>query len=588
MHVIWLQLFSAVIEKLQINAVFQIAGNATCHLGESSQTVATRLVACQLLGILARRIKTEFRGEVLQRALLLAQDTSFEVRRCMCISLKLIFRAVGEDLRLKVFPEVVKLVEDEEVEVRVEAVLLLVDIADLLPSSIVQSRVVPWLREEFFPSRDQGMREKLAKCCGEIAVKFTFYLQKEDLRSQFVDFFLSIANSSLAAERLSAAFNFPAIISSFDISIFETHLKGSYISLCRDTDIEVQMTMVKSYHEVLHLIGDKASSLTAVFQDFLTEEVLFESVIKNLGKVVKMLKTDLNLSHLIAQLTAVLLQKRPWRVLDKVLEELISSLEDFPLSDLISTLQPALLSLLPQVCLPLKFRISQLLAYFISINYLSDFRSELCSSITALLSNSLQYQTRLTFVHFCVEILGLMSRRFFRQHFWQALLGIMRDPIVNVRLKAGQNLVFLHSVFCTDEELRQDLENCIAALQADRDLEVSRLAGEVQIRVASRDHWAAVQAFEAAEIERQQREEMQSQQEAREKEEAKKKLVQVLTEKARMEYLQQYKDRRLGKAKPSKSAFNSSLKTSDRLNPASPKLPSVLKPGSCAKPRKKT
>ena len=111
-------------------------------------------------------------------------------------------------------------------------------------------------------------------------------------------------------------------------------------------------------------------------------------------------------------------------------------------------------------------------------------------------------------------------------------------------------------------------------MQGDADSEVARLAGEVQVREASRDHWAAVQAFEVTESERQQREDLQLQQEAREREEAKKKLVQVLTEKARMEYLQQYKNRRLGKAKPGKplgSSHSLVLKTKVDMKPDKPR-----------------
>ena len=100
-------------------------------------------------------------------------------------------------------------------------------------------------------------------------------------------------------------------------------------------------------------------------------------------------------------------------------------------------------------------------------------------------------------------------------------MRVMRDPIANELLKAAQNLVFLHSVLCTDEEMQQFLADSIEGLQGDSDPEVCRLAGEVQVRIALRDHWAAVHAFEAAEAVRQQREDMQIQQEAREREEAK-------------------------------------------------------------------
>jgi hypothetical protein len=170
----------------------------------------------------------------------------------------------------------------------------------------------------------------------------------------------------------------------------------------------------------------------------------------------------------------------------------------------------------------------------------------------------------------------------------------MRDPIANVRLQAAQNLVFLHSVLCTDEEMQQFLANSIVDLQGDSDPEVCRLAGEVQVRIALRDHWMAVQAFEAAEAVRQQREDMQIQQEAREREEAKKKLVQDLTEKARMEYLQQYKDRRMSgsKAKPVKPSLNSArnlaikIKSDTKTGDLSTKIISP-KGHSSSKPRKK-
>jgi hypothetical protein len=512
----------------------------------------------------------------------------------MCVELKKVFRAVGEDLRARVFQEVMKLVEDEEAEVKRQAIPLIVDIVDLMPKNSVQNHVLPLLREDFFPSRDQGIREKLTVCCGEIAVKFAFYLQNEDLKTQFMDFFQSIANSSLENERLSAAFNFPALISSLGYTTFEAHLKGCYFSLCSDSSLSVQATMAKSYHEVLRLVGDEAVNLSPAFQDFFREEKLLETVLKNLAEIVKILGSELDLQQILGKLTGILLQKRPWRLVDKVLQELNSSLEHFPLSGLIGTLQPALLYLLPLVCLPLKFRIAKLLAYLISINYLSDSRTDLCSAISTLLGNSQQYQNRVTFVHFCVEILRLMSRRFFRSHFSQVLMRIMRDPIANVRLQAAQNLVFLHSVLCTDEEMQQFLANSIVDLQGDSDPEVCRLAGEVQVRIALRDHWMAVQAFEAAEAVRQQREDMQIQQEAREREEAKKKLVQDLTEKARMEYLQQYKDRRMSgsKAKPVKPSLNSArnlaikIKSDTKTGDLSTKIISP-KGHSSSKPRKK-
>lgn len=552
-HEVWLQVVNAAIDTLPVSTVLSLAGRVGVQLGDSSQTVATRLVACKLLGTLARRVGSEFRGEILQKSLFLAQDTSYEVRKCMCAEMQHIFRAVGEDTRSKVFHEVMKLVEDEEIEVRREALPLLIHVVDLLSSTTVQNHVLPLLTDEILPSSDPETRLKLTVCCGEIALKFASQFQSAAFRQHYISFFQSLAGSDIEQERLSAAFNFPAIISALGPVIFDEDLKGSYISLCRDSNLTVRTVMAKSYHEVIRLVADKIEGLSIVFQEFFSEEKLQEIVIRNLGKIVEMLSGELDASQLLSLIAGVLRQNRPWRVLSTVLEETTTILDQFLLPDLIETLQPVLLSLLPQVCIPLKSAITRSLAKLISINYLSNHRNDLCCSLVSLLGNSQQYQCRITYIQCCVESLQLVSRRLFKQYFWTTLVRLMHDPVVNVRLKAAQNLVFFHSVFCTDEELQQELTDVISRLQEDADAEVARLAADVQVKIASRDYWTAVRAFETADIDRMKREEMQVQMEVREREEAKKKLVQDLTEKARMEYLQQYKDRRTGgKTKPGK------------------------------------
>lgn len=575
-HAVWLQVLSALFQLVPQPVMKKHCIPVTLHLGEYSQAVATRIVATQLIGMLAENLQQEFRGDILQKAMMLAQDTSYEIRKIMCIQLKKITRGVSEDLQPRVFGEVLKLVNDEEVDVKCEAASLLIDIIDLLPFDIIQGQVLPVLRTDLLPTRDFGLRQSLAENFGILIVKLEAELQDEEFRDQCLTFYRSLVMSEHEKERKAAAFNFPAVLSTLGATAFSEDLKPLYEHLSKDICLEVKQIIAASFHEVLRLSIRENRILGRIFMELLSDMRLITILLRNLSSILVTLSPEIGSSAILSQILNLLNSHLPWRQLDQLLKELVVLLDLFPLSELLDRLQPVLFAMYVKSCLPMKIDIAKLVAEIVHRCYVAEKRGEVCAAVVGMMCESENAQDRIVFVEFCIRMLTLNSRRFFRRHFFDSLLRLSSDPVHNVRLKLAQSLVTFLSSVCTEQDMQSDINSVVTQLMSDSDLEVSRLAGQVQMHTMSREYWNSVQTSEKEEAEKLHREELQDVREQRvrgmqEKEEAKKKLVQDLTEKARMDYLMQYKEKKLSGSTsiPRKNVLKGSL-TSARIPPPKP------------------
>ena len=514
-HAIWLQVFSSLLKLLTVPVIKKHCVPVALHLGEFSQAVTTRIVATQIIGMLVEYLQGEFRGEILQKSMMLAQDTSYEIRKSMCTQLKKIARCVSDDLQSRVFPEVLKLVNDEEIEVKREAVSLLIDITDLFPFEYIQGQIMPVLRSDLLVSREPIIRSCISESFGMLIVKMEAELQDEDFRRQCIDYYRSLVDSDIEKERKSAAFNFPAVLATLGASAFTEDLKPLYERLSRDASIDVKTTIAVAFHEVVRLVGRDTKGMSGIFVDMLGEGKLVAVLIKNLAVILRTLGREISPGQMMSKLVHLISCNLSWRALDMLLSQLQSVFDLFPLTDLVDKLQPVLLDLYPKACLPTKVTIAKLLCELIHRNYLSEKRSELCATVCTIVGNSSNGQDRIVFVEFCVRMLALNSRRFFQRQFLEGLLRVGRDPVKNVRLKVAMNLVVFHSAFCTQEEMQASLNSVIASLQSDPDHEISKLAGELQQHTMSRDYWNSVQSSEKDELEKQRYEELQDERELR-------------------------------------------------------------------------
>ena len=514
-HDVWLQVLTALLKTVPAAVVKKHCIPVALHLGEFSQAVATRIVATQLIGLLAESLQQDFRGDILQKAMMLAQDTSYEIRKSMCVQLKKITRSVSEDLQPRVFGEILKLINDEETDVKCEAASLLIDISDLLPFEFIQEEVVPVMRTDFLPTREPSLRQSMAENFGIVIVKLEAELQDEEFRGQCLDFYRSLVMSGLEKERILAAFNFPAVMATLGGIAFTEDLKPLYEHLSRDPCFEVKRTVAVSFHEVLRLSTRENQALSGIFLGFLADLKLVPSLLSNLSTILTILSSEIGPGQILFHLLSLLNCPLPWRHLDQLLTEIQSILDLFTVQELLDRLQPVLFTLYSKCCLPVKVKVAKLLAEMVHRNYLTEKRSELCVAVLALLCGSGNAQDRIVFVDFSVRMLNLNSRRFFLRHFFPRLLSLASDPVANVRLKLALHLVPFLSSFCTQPDTQSAINTTVTQLASDPDSEVSRLAEQVQMHTMSRDYWNTVQAAEQEETVKLKREEQQDVREQR-------------------------------------------------------------------------
>lgn len=508
-HDIWLQVLTSLLKVIPVAIIKKHCTPVALHLGEFSQAISTRIVATQLIGLLAESLQQDFRGDILHKAMMLAQDTSYEIRKSMCNQLKKITRSVSEDLQPRVFGEVLKLVNDEELDVKREAVSLLIDIIDLLPFEFIQEEVLSVMRTDLLPTREPGLRQSMAENFGIVIVKLEAELQDESFRDQCLDFYRSIVMSDLEKERKLAAFNFPAVMATLGGIAFTEDLKPLYEHLSRDPCLEVKQIIAASFHEILRLSTRENQALSGIFLQFLSDSRLVPSLLRNLSTILTILSGEIGPAQIMFHLLSLLSAPLPWRHLDQLLGEIQSLLDLFSINELLDRLQPALFTIYQKSCLPLKVKIAKLLAEIVHRNYLTEKRGELCLAVCALLCGSQNAQDRIVFVDFSVRMLTLNSRRFFHRHFLPQLLALVRDPVANVRLKLAKHLVSFLSYFCTQPDTQTAINATVTQLTTDTDAEVSHSAEQVQMQTMSRDYWNTVQAAEQEEAGKLLREEQQ-------------------------------------------------------------------------------
>ena len=93
---------------------------------------------------------------------------------------------------------------------------------------------------------------------------------------------------------------------------------------------------------------------------------------------------------------------------------------------------------------------------------------------------------RVIFIQICKLVLQLYSRSFFKTYFYQSLIKLAKDPVVNVRIGFVKTLVDLKKI-CkspTDREKLDQLEMIARNLFRDKDKDVFESAQKVILWIA--------------------------------------------------------------------------------------------------------
>ncbi|CEG43147.1 Protein phosphatase 2A regulatory subunit A and related proteins [Plasmopara halstedii] len=208
--------------------------------GDVSQTPGSRLICCFVLGAVTALnlvAAPDIEGLYFQKMMSLCQDTDAEVRKCMCIQLDGLARAIGEDFaRKELLSELLELLKDEEEQVKQAAFMTLLSLVDFFSPRDCIKQIIPELIciAESIPAY---LVPCLAERYGQLVTRLCYHEEFET--------------------RQFCAYNFPAIVKVFGSAYASMLMDDLLLRLASDSSDEVRQHIAAGMHEVAVLIGQQ-------------------------------------------------------------------------------------------------------------------------------------------------------------------------------------------------------------------------------------------------------------------------------------------------------------------------------------------
>lgn len=483
--------------------------------GQLSQTVNCRLASCRLLGKIAPKFETYWiKKELMALVASLCQDVDYEVRGCMCQQLEAIARALGlESTQSIIIPELVELTNDEETSVRLAGLQTITNLLNLLDDDTCTAIIVPLVQKfcDEIPKEKSESLLTVAKLFGKLSYGLSVNLDDTKKR-WFLEFYkrmsicgnpnknnrvgsvtLALQSSVLSGAtiidddpgaecRRCCAFNFPAMLLFCGAHNFQAELAATFHSLVEDPHALVRRTIACGFHEVAKLLGTNVGIIQQDLSILLKDESIEvqKGLIPNLPESLECLATGghptrvdsklNNLSNLIPSLIACELavdSSSNWRLHVELLEKFSCFPKCLTSDQIYYKFVPLFFRLLSSNrVLPVKLAAANTLCVFIRYNRRYEQRQELCCRLIQECGRGKSFRSRLLFIDICKFIMELFSRRFFKENFFEFLLELGSDPVLNVRLKFCSIPPHLKSLLKlpTDRHLLQQLEQCVRKL----------------------------------------------------------------------------------------------------------------------------
>lgn len=484
--------------------------------GQLSQSVNCRLASCKLLGQIAPKFETYWiKKELVALVASLCQDVDYEVRACMCQQLETIARALGlESTQSIIIPELVELTNDEETNVRLAGLETITNLLSLLDDDTCTAIIIP-LVQKFCDEIPKDRWESLltvARLFGKLSYGLSVNLD-EGKKRWFLEFYkrmsvcgnpnrnnrvgsvtLALQGSALSGAtidddpdaecRRCCAFNFPAMLLFCGAQSFQAELAATFHFLVEDPHALVRRTIACGFHEVAKLLGANVGIIQQDLSILLKDESIevLEGLIPNLPESLECLATGgrptrvdaklNNLSNLIPSLIACELavdSSSNWRLHVQLLEKFSCFPKCLTSEQIYYKFVPLFFRLLSSNrVLPVKLAAAHTLCVFIRYNRRFEQRQELCCRLIQECGRGKSFRSRLLFIDICKFIMELFSRRFFKENFFEFLLELGSDPVLNVRLKFCNVPPRLKSLLKlpTDRHLLQQLEQCVRKLHS--------------------------------------------------------------------------------------------------------------------------
>eukprot|EP00163_Fabomonas_tropica_P030816 TRINITY_DN7123_c0_g1_i1.p1 TRINITY_DN7123_c0_g1~~TRINITY_DN7123_c0_g1_i1.p1 ORF type:complete len:769 (-),score=156.73 TRINITY_DN7123_c0_g1_i1:164-2470(-) len=486
----WFETFLLFVDEIPISVLSTEILEFTLGKGEVTETVPSRTLCCQLLGVLAKRLDREtIEGGFFNKAMSLCQDTDYAVRTCMCKQLDAIARGVGLDLSKRVLlHEMLELVDDEEIGVRQAAFEAVVSLLDFFDKEVRVEHIIP-LFKGLCQNMSEDMISILAGCFGEFLFKTVGDISDEDEAMIFYDAYKELGKSTNSEVRRLCAYNFPGVLKAIGARKFALHLYPTFLALSQDSWAPVRLCIASGLHEVVIILGKERAVkyLKDPFIALLQDSELnvaralaghLDVALAQFGATNEEVKTQTYVEILPALLQYESMCSTNWRLEEELLRQWDNLPNYFTSDQIHDHLIPVVTNCMKNGATPVKTVASRLLCVFIRKNRYAGQRARLCRMVVDEFAKAKSYWHRIHFLDFCVAVLDVFSRKWFKEHFFNLALELAQDKVPNVRLRLCALLPQLKKslMLPDDDALLEKIKDRAALLMTDSDKDVSKAA----------------------------------------------------------------------------------------------------------------
>lgn len=421
LHQKWLPVYSNLLHHIPISTIKQKLLPELMLLSDCSQKAITREVSCHLLGELAVVFGKEFKGPLLQRVKSLSQDTSPEVREEMAKVWIQIIKVLGKNtIEETVFFDILKLIDDEVLGVRVQGVKLLIFVLEFVSESFFLKEVNQVLRNCIFSKQPKEIENVICENLGKIAVG-CFGSNKSELLVLMKKF---VMNENY---RKSLAFNYPGLVQIIGLT---NDIKEIGLTLLEDRSHGVQKTFAAGFHEVLSM--NKHCKILKKIASKLLEEPECRSII---FKKLSIWSTLYDPSQLLIKYIKHLTLSLDWRTQTDLFHSFIAAFSNFSLKEVLDHFIPLILHKMLTSCWPAKSAACHTLCFILTNTYYIPRKLDICNIVKEKLARSNSSYDRVLFLEFCEQIASFASDSFFSKYFLQDFLNLSLDQVPSVLIK---------------------------------------------------------------------------------------------------------------------------------------------------------
>jgi hypothetical protein len=527
----WIEVFEILLPQLPSEAILQKVVPFINNLGDYSQIINSRITAAICITRMARVLKTEFKDLLLAKILALAQDTSSEVRKTVCENLGAVCKALPIQVMIvQIFPEIVKLVKEEEPSVRSAGIKLFVEVLEDCPLELVKEKCLRVINDEVLNVTELECKMALSYSIGKL-LQVLVKIAPGALMNRVMNLFYELSCVEEPEVRLNIAFNLPGIVQI--LGGLNEEIKQILNRLVEDENVDVRKKVAAGLHEIIRMQASPSHFLWQQVDKLLDSYDTFQLISPNLKEILTLLPSEK--SNYSTKLFKQFCKDLTWRYTYDLLNSISNSFDLLDKS-LLEQLPQILINFMKSSCQPLRMKSCEMYAELIRYLHIKEKKQQLCDYIKDHIPTSPSCFTRSIFIDFCMFIQKHHSKAFFEVHFADSLYKLANDSVANVRMKLASNLPKLREGI-PDSHASTIFYRTMNTLLNDTDECVSEAAGDSQVIMMSKEYIAFLNSdqLKRNDMMKLQMEEQQDKRAEEEQEEARKRIFIEWEAKARKE-----------------------------------------------------